>query len=58
MVRLREVIKLQSFEFRVSDVIPVNVQNIPLLVLFPFYVSFIKKKHFSRAYEVAKVLND
>ena len=43
---------------------PVNVENIPLLVLFPFFVSFIKKKpptkfesvleHFSRAYEVVK----
>ena len=64
MVRLREVIKFQSFEFHVSDVIPVNVENIPLLVLFPFFVSFIKKKpptkfksvleHFSRAYEVVK----
>ena len=37
LVRFNEVIKLQSFEFSVSDVIPANVQNISPLVFFAFF---------------------
>ena len=64
LIRFHKVVKLQSFEFSVSDVIPENVQNISPLVFFAFFVSFMEKKppikfygvfdHFSRAYEVAK----
>ena len=64
LIRFHEDIKLQSFEFSVSDVIPENVQNISPLVFFAFFVSFMEKKppikfygvfdHFSRAYQVAK----
>ena len=64
LVRFHELIKLQSFEFSVSDIIPTNVQNISLLVVFSYFVSFMEKKsrikfygvfdHFSRTYEVAK----
>ena len=64
LIRFHEVVKLQSFEFSVSDVIPENVQHISPLVFFAFFVSFMEKKppikfygvfdHFSRAYEVAK----
>ena len=34
LVRFDEVIKLQSFEFSVSDIIPANVQNISPLVFY------------------------
>ena len=68
LVRFYDVIKLQSFEFSVSEVIPTNAQNISPLVFFVFFVSFfvrfLEKKppikfygvfdHFSRTYEVAK----
>ena len=63
LVRFHEVIKLQSFQSSVSDVIPANAQNISLLVFFAFFVRFMGKKppmkfygvldHFSRTYEVA-----
>ena len=36
-VRFHEIIKLQSFEFSVSDAIPANVQNISSLVFFAFF---------------------
>ena len=59
-----EVIKLQSFEFSVSDVIPANVQNISPRVFLAFFVSFVEKNspvtfhgvfdNFSRTYEFAK----
>ena len=34
LVRFDEVIKLQSFEFSISDIIPANVQNISALVFY------------------------
>ena len=43
LTRFHEVIKMQSFEFSVSDVIPTNVQNISPLVFFTFFVSFMEK---------------
>ena len=64
LVRFQEVIKLQSFEFSVSEVIPANVQNIAPLVFFAFFVSFMEKRsplkfhvvfnHFSRISEVVE----
>ena len=64
LVRFHEIIKLQSFEFSVSDVIPANVENISFLVFFAFFISFVEKNppkkfhgvfyNFSRTYEVAK----
>ena len=32
-----EVVKLQSFEFSIEDIIPVNVRNIPSLVFFAYF---------------------
>ena len=43
-IRLHEVLKLQSFEFSVSDVIYANVQNISPLIFFAFFVSIMEKK--------------
>ena len=37
LVRFHEIIKLQSFEFSLSDVIPANIQNISSLVFFAFF---------------------
>ena len=57
--RFIEVIKLQSFEFSVSDVIPTGVQKICNLFFLAFFVSFVEKKpykglqvldHFKRTY--------
>ena len=64
LVRFHEVIKLQSSEFSVSDVIPTNVQSMSPLVFFAFFTSFQEKKrpikfhgvfdHFSQTNEVEK----
>ena len=64
LVGFHEAIKLQSFEFSESDVIPVNVQNISPLVFFAFFVSVVEKNflikfhgvfdNFSQTYEFAK----
>ena len=65
LVRFHVVIKLQSSEFSVSDVIHGNVQNISVLIFFAFFfVIFMEQKppmkfyvvfdHFSRTYEVTK----
>ena len=43
LIRLHEAIKLQSFEFSGSEVIPANVLNISPLVYFAFFFSFIEK---------------
>ena len=62
LISFHEVIRLQSFEFDVSDITPANLQNIlPLLHLFAF-VNFVQKEpytefysvsdHFTRSYEV------
>ena len=59
-----EVMKLQSFESGVSEVITANVQNISPLFFLNVFDNFMKKvvftefygrfDHFSRTYEVAK----
>ena len=65
LVRLHEIVKLQSLEFRVSNVIPANVQNIShFFGFFLFFLLVLLKKppiklhgafdHFSRTYEIAK----
>ena len=64
LIRFHEVIKLQSFEFSVSDVVSAIVQNISPLVFFALFVSFMEKKppikfysvfnHFLRSYQVKK----
>ena len=43
LFRFHEVIKLQSFEFGLSDVITANVQNISPLVFFAFFVGLLRK---------------
>ena len=43
-IRFHKVIKLQSFELSKSDVIPTNVQNMPPLVFFAFFISFMEEK--------------
>ena len=40
LVNFRKIMKFQSFEFGVSDVIPTDIQNISLL----FFLNFIEKK--------------
>ena len=40
LVNFRKIMKFQSFEFGVSDVIPTDIQNISLLLFF----NFIEKK--------------
>ena len=64
LIRFLDVIKLQSFEFSVNDIIPANVQNISPLLLLHFFFCLTEEKHplkfygvfdnFSRSYEVAK----
>ena len=63
LIKFQEVIKLEIFEFSISDVIPGNVQNISSLVFFAFFVRIIEKKpikfygvfvQFWWTYEVAK----
>ena len=59
-----EVVKLQSFESGVSEVITANVKNISPLLFLHVFDNFMKKvvftefhgrfDHFSRTYEVAK----
>ena len=45
LMRFHEVIKLQSLEFDVSDVIPMNSQNLSPLVFFAFFwLILIEKK--------------
>ena len=44
LIRFHEVIKFQSFEFSVSDVIPVAVTNIPHLVFFAFFLLVLWRK--------------
>ena len=62
-VSFYEVMKLQSFQFEVCDVIPASVENI-LPLLFFFVVDFMKKEpktkfygvfeHFSQTHEITK----
>ena len=56
LVRFLKVLKLQSFEFSVSNVIPANVQNISPLISFQFFqIKFFDVfDHFSQTHEVAK----
>ena len=66
LVRFHEIMKLQSFEFSVIDVMPTNLENISPLVSVQFFLTFVEKKppikfhdifdHFSRTYEVGKFL--
>ena len=44
LIRFHEVIKLQSFEISVSDVILVNVTNISPLVFFAFFLLVLWRK--------------
>ena len=37
LLRFRKVIKLQSFESGVSDVIPAYIQNISFLIFFAYF---------------------
>ena len=46
MISFHEVMKLQSLEFGLSDVIPANIQNISSLVFF----SFMEKKLSTKFY--------
>ena len=58
LISFHEVMKLQSLEFGLSDVIPANIQNISSLVFFSFMEKKLSTKfygvfdHFSRNYEV------
>ena len=45
-----EIIKAQSFEFSVSDVIPANVKNISPLVLFALFCYFYGWKSFYKVF--------
>ena len=64
LVRFYKFLKLQSFEFSISGIIPANVQIISPLVFSAFFVGFIEKvppikfytvfDHFSRTYDIAK----
>ena len=64
VVRFYEFVKSQCFEFRVSDVIPANIQNNSHWFSLYFFASFMEKKppiklhghfdHFSRPYEAEK----
>ena len=63
-----EVMKLKSFEFDVSDVIPANVQIVSPWYSLHIFVNFMKRgpttkfygvfDHFSQTDEVEKSLND
>ena len=43
-----EVLKLQSFESSVCDVIPANVQNNSSVVFFAYFVDFVEKETFTQ----------
>ena len=49
LISFHEFMKLQSFEFGVTDVIPANVQNISLLV---FLAQFTEKEPITNFYGV------
>ena len=46
LISSHEIIKLQSFESGVSDVIPTNMQNISSMVFFAFFFKFHGKRTF------------
>ena len=46
LISFHKVMKLQSFESDVSDVIPVNVQNFSSLFSLHIFVSFMEKEPF------------
>lgn len=50
-----EVMRLQSFESGVADIIPANVQNISPLVFLLYFRQNYEERTFSRSY---KILND
>lgn len=54
MIISQEFMKLEGFEFDVSDAIPGNIRNISFL-LFLFFVNFIEKEVF---FHKDKVLNN
>ena len=64
LIRFHEDIKLHSFEFKVSDILHENVQNIsPLLFSIFFFINFMEKtsykafwcfNHVSQTYKVKK----
>ena len=52
LARFDEVTKLLSSEFSISDIIPENVENLPALVFFLFFLSFMEKKPPTKFYGV------
>ena len=52
LARFDEVTKLLSSEFSISDIIPENVENMPALVFFAFFLSFMEKKPPTKFYDV------
>ena len=60
LISFNEVIKLQSFEFDASDVIPANAQIISFHIFINFMENELSTKlnsvfdHFSRTYKVTK----
>ena len=46
LISFHKVMKLRRFEFDVNDIIPVDVQNIPLLVFFAHFSWFYGKIKF------------
>ena len=54
LISFHEVMKLQSLEFGLSDVIPANIQNISSLVFF----SFMEKKLSTKFYGVLTISHE
>ena len=48
LISSHEIMKLQKFEYWVSNVRPANVQNISLLVSFHSFVTFMVKEPFTQ----------
>ena len=48
LVSIHEVIKLQNFESGVSDVIPVNVENISSQFSLHIFIDFMEEKSFCK----------
>ena len=44
LISFYKVMKLQSFELSVSDVMPANGQNISQLVFFAYFCSFYEER--------------
>ena len=57
LITFHEVVKLQSFEFGVSDVIPANVQNIsPLVVFLCVFLLVLWRKNIVQSFMVLLIL--